>query len=87
MGRPWGKTAFITGYTRRDLTFSPQVSQFFTTSTYAGLQRKFWTEADGQRAGRVHPLVPRAGHGITATAQALRPGGTMQYNVEPILER
>ena len=41
VGRPWGKTALITGYTRRDLTFSPLVRQFFTTSTYAGIQRKF----------------------------------------------
>ena len=41
VGRPWGKTAFVTGYTRRNLTFSPLVRQFFTTSTYAGITRKF----------------------------------------------
>ncbi len=40
VGRPWGKTAFVTGYTRRDLTFSPQPNQFFTTSTYAGIERR-----------------------------------------------
>ncbi len=32
VGRPWGKTALVTGYTRRDLTFSPTPSQYFTTS-------------------------------------------------------
>ena len=51
VGRPWGKTALITGYTRRDLTFSPLVRQFFTTSTYAGLQRKFWTKTHGEPSG------------------------------------
>ena len=41
VGRPWARTAFITGYTRRDLTFRPLPREFFTTSTYAGIQHKF----------------------------------------------
>ena len=62
VGRPWGKTAFITGYTRRDLTFSPTCSQFFTTSTYAGIQRKFGQKLTASVAGRIHPLLADAGH-------------------------
>jgi tetratricopeptide (TPR) repeat protein len=41
VGRPWGKTAFITGYTGRDLLFRPSIHEYFTTSTYAGVERRF----------------------------------------------
>ncbi len=62
VGRPWGKTAFITGYTRRNLTFSPLVRQFFTTSTYAGLAAQVLDKSSRSAFWRVHPRVPRAGH-------------------------
>lgn len=41
VGRPWGKTGFVTGYSVRDLQFNPLVREFFATSTYAGVSRKF----------------------------------------------
>jgi tetratricopeptide (TPR) repeat protein len=41
VGRPWSKTAFITGYSGRDLLFGPADHEYFTTSTYAGVDRKF----------------------------------------------
>lgn len=41
VGRPWSKTAFITGYSGRDLLFGPADHEYFTTSTYAGIDRKF----------------------------------------------
>ena len=41
LGRPWGKTAFLTGYTGRDLLFRPSIHEYFGTSTYAGIERKF----------------------------------------------
>lgn len=41
VGRPWGKTSFITGYTGRDLLFRPAVHEYFTTSTYAGAEHRF----------------------------------------------
>ncbi len=80
VGRPWGKTALITGYTRRDLTFSPEVSQFFTTSSYAGLQRKFGQKLVVSVLGE-YIRSWRVQNGINATAQALRPGGTVQYKI------
>jgi hypothetical protein len=40
VGRPWAKTAFITGYSVRDLQFDPLVREFYETSTYAGVTRK-----------------------------------------------
>jgi tetratricopeptide (TPR) repeat protein len=83
VGRPWGKTALITGYTRRDLTYSPLVRQYFTTSSYAGLQRKFFDQkltasllAEYIRAFRVQDT-------LWATAHVWRPVATVQYIVNP----
>ncbi len=41
VGRPWSRTAFLTGYSGRDLLFRPAIHEYFTTSTYAGVDRKF----------------------------------------------
>ena len=83
VGRPWGHTELITGYTRRDLTFSPLVRQFFTTSGYGGLQHKFLDQkltasilAEYIRAYRVQDT-------FWASAHVLRPVGTIHYNVNP----
>ena len=82
VGRPWGKTAFITGYTRRDLTFHPLVREFFTTSSYAGIQRKFGQKLTASlleeyiRSWRVQDTQ-------WAAANVWRPGGTIQYKVNP----
>jgi len=78
VGRPWGKTAFITGYTRRNLTYSPLVRQFFTTSTYAGIQRKFGQKLTITGLGE-YIRSYRVQDTLTATAQALRPGGTIEF--------
>ncbi|MBV8207971.1 MAG: tetratricopeptide repeat protein, partial [Acidobacteria bacterium] len=34
VGRPWGRTSMVTGYSVRDLQFSPLNRQYFTTGTY-----------------------------------------------------
>jgi hypothetical protein len=41
VGRPWGKTALLTGYSGRDLLFGPAVYEYYQTVSYAGLQRRF----------------------------------------------
>jgi hypothetical protein len=79
VGRPWGKTAFVTGYTRRNLTFSPLVRQFFTTSTYAGITRKFGEKLTVTALGE-YIRSYRVQDTLTATAQALRPGGTVVFS-------
>lgn len=77
VGRPWGKTSFLTGYQGRDILFRPLIREFFTTTMYAGVERKFgsaWTVAGiGEyiRSWRVQDTD-------FAIAQALRPG----YRVE-----
>ncbi len=41
LGRPWGKTAFLTGYSGRDLLFRPSIYEYYQTISYAGLEQKF----------------------------------------------
>jgi hypothetical protein len=41
VGHPWGNTALVTGYSLRDLEFRPLVREWFSTSSYIGLERKF----------------------------------------------
>ncbi|HET7208019.1 MAG TPA: tetratricopeptide repeat protein [Terriglobales bacterium] len=59
VGRPWGKTALITGYGARDLLFRPSIHEFYESDSYVGLQRKFGTKvtasavADYLKAWRV----------------------------------
>ncbi|MGB8885444.1 MAG: tetratricopeptide repeat protein [Candidatus Korobacteraceae bacterium] len=78
VGRPWARTAFITGYTRRDLTFSPLPREFFTTSTYGGLQHKFGQKLTASLIGE-YIRSWRTQDTLVAIAQALRPAGTIQY--------
>jgi len=78
VGRPWGKTSLITGYTARDLLFRPFVEEYFTTSSYVGLQRKFGNRftmaaiASYLRSWRVQTTQ-------YVTAQALLPGGRFDF--------
>lgn len=78
VGRPWGKTALITGYEGRDVLFRPLIREYYTTDSYAGIQRKFgaaWTAAvlaEYLRAWRVQDAS-------FALAQALRPGFRLDY--------
>ncbi len=78
VGRPWGSNAMVTGYSVRDLLFHPLVREFFTTSTWAGMEHKFGQRASltvlGKyiRSWRVQDLT-------FATAQALIPGARFEY--------
>jgi tetratricopeptide (TPR) repeat protein len=78
VGRPWGKTALVTGYTLRDLQFNPVISEFFSTSSYIGLQRKF-----GQKL-TLTPMVEmirswRVQAPQYARAQVFMPAGSFEY--------
>jgi tetratricopeptide (TPR) repeat protein len=78
VGRPWGKTALITGYQVRDLLFRPTIAEYYSTSSYAGLQRKFGTAwkaavfAEDLRSWRVQGVA-------YAIAQAMRPAFRVDY--------
>jgi hypothetical protein len=78
VGRPWGKTALVTGYTIRDLQFNPVLSEFFSTSSYIGLQRRF-----GQKL-TLTPMVEmirswRVQSPQFARAEAFMPAGSFEY--------
>ena len=83
VGRPWGNTALITGYTRRDLTFSPMPIKYFTTSAYGGLQRKFIDKKLTASLLAEYIRAYRTQDTLYATAHVLRPVGTIQYLVNP----
>lgn len=81
VGRPWAKTALITGYEGRDYLIRPLIREYYTTDAYAGIQRKFgsaWKAAllaEYLRSWRVQDAD-------FAIAQALRPGFKLDY--EPL---
>src|SRR6266478_1170028 len=72
VGRPWSKTALVTGYNTRDLLFGPAIHEYYTTGMYAGAERRFGENvrlsaaAEYLRAWRVEG-------GQFAIAQTLRP--------------
>ena len=59
VGRPWGKTALLTGWGARDDQFSPVISEDYYTSAYLGIERRvserinFTVVAEDLRAWRV----------------------------------
>jgi tetratricopeptide (TPR) repeat protein len=80
VGRPWGRTFFITGYSVRDLLFRPAIREFFTTSTWGGFEHKFREKltvdilAKYVRSWRVQGLE-------FTTAQILVPGARFEYKI------
>ena len=76
VGRPWGKTKLLTGYVMDDLMFRPLVREWFTTTSYVGLDRKFGKKIDARilgaytRGWRVQDLGFVIG-------QAVRPGAEL----------
>jgi tetratricopeptide (TPR) repeat protein len=82
VGRPWGHTSLLAGYTVRDLLFHPTDEEYFNTSSYIGLQHKFGNRitaavlAEDLRSWRVQNTE-------YAIAQALLPGGRFDFRVNP----
>ena len=78
VGRPWGKTSLLTGYVVDDLLFRPLVREWFSTTSYIGLERrwgqKLTVRALGQyvRGWRVQELQ-------FVIAQEMRPGAEIHY--------
>jgi tetratricopeptide (TPR) repeat protein len=79
VGRPWGRTSLLTGYSARDLLFHPLVQEYFNTSSYVGIQHKFGDRitaallAEDLRSWRVQGLQ-------YATAQAFLPGARFDFH-------
>jgi len=79
VGRPWGKTAFVTGWGARDDQYRPIVREFYFTSIYAGIEHIFTPKlsiravAENLRAWRVEGMQ-------YAISQAIRPAASFQYS-------
>lgn len=82
VGRPWGRNAIITGYSARDLNFNPLRREFFTTSTYAGYQRKFG-ESFTVRAIGEYVRSWRVQDNFYVTAQAMVPRAQAEWRPNP----
>ena len=78
VGRPWGKTALVTGWGALDQQFRPLISEDYYTSAYLGIERRvserlsFRAVAEDLRAWRVE-------FNRYAIAQALRPAGSVAF--------
>jgi tetratricopeptide (TPR) repeat protein len=82
VGRPWGNTSLLAGYSARDLLYRPEVIEYFTTSSYLGLQHKFSDRitaallAESLRSWEVY-------ESRYVTAQALLPGARFDIRATP----
>jgi hypothetical protein len=78
VGRPWGRTALVTGWGALNQYFYPVISRDYYTSSYIGLEHRvserftFRVVAEDLRAWRVS-------FGKYAIAQALRPAGRVEF--------
>jgi tetratricopeptide (TPR) repeat protein len=77
VGRPWGKTALITGYRGRDELFGPAVHEFYESSTYAGLEHKFGSKITASATAEFLRSWRVEGRNFVI-AQSLRPGFTFE---------
>jgi hypothetical protein len=80
VGRPWGKTAFLTGYGGRDILFRPAIHEYFATSMYAGLERRIGNGLRVSAAGEYLRAWRVEGNQF-AIAQTLRPRFGLDYKV------
>jgi hypothetical protein len=78
VGRPWDKTALITGWGARDEQFFPVIREFYYTSTYAGFEHRF-TENLNLRAVGEYLRSWRVEEQQFAIAQAFRPAANIDY--------
>jgi tetratricopeptide (TPR) repeat protein len=72
VGRPWGKTALLTGYNAIDLLYGPTAYEYYQTISYAGLEHTFSSRI---RASAVAEFLRawRVVGSDYAIAQTLRP--------------
>ena len=78
VGRPWEKNALIVGWGARDEQFSPIPREFYYTSTYAGIERRFSDRLKIRAIGE-YLRSWRVEISQYAIAQAFRPAGNVEF--------
>lgn len=82
VGRPWGKTALLTGWNALDLLFGPTVNEYYQTISYAGLEHRFGLRL--RASARAEFLRSwRVDGGGYALAQTLRPRFGVDAELKP----
>lgn len=80
VGRPWGRTQLLTGYTVRDLQFNPIIREFFSTTTSIGVQHQFGQSLKVAVLGD-YVRSWRAQDFKYYLAQAMRPAGEIHWDI------
>ncbi len=78
VGRPWGRTALLTGYRVRDLLLRPNPLEWYQTSSYIGLQHKFGEKLTLAGLGE-YIRAWGVRNTVWAHAQAMRPAFQFDY--------
>jgi len=78
VGRPWGRTSLLAGYSVRDLLIRPEIREYYSTSTYAGIQRRLGSRLTVAVLGE-YLRSWRVFNETFAIAQAMRPGARFEY--------
>lgn len=78
VGKPWGKTALVTGWGSTAQRFTPGDFENYYTSSYVGLERRFGQRLN-VRAVLEDVRAWRTQNGHSGTAQNLRPAGTVEF--------
>jgi tetratricopeptide (TPR) repeat protein len=78
VGKPWGKTAMVTGWGSTAQIFSPGDFENYYTSSYVGLERRF-SDKLNIRAVLEDVRSWRTENGHSGIAQNLRPAGTVEF--------
>src|SRR5207302_10719466 len=82
VGRPWGRTAMLTGYRVRDIELDPLIREYFTTATYAGVERRWGRNLKAAVLGE-YLRSWRVQDKRFAMAQAVRPAARVSYQPSP----
>ena len=80
VGRPWGRTALITGFAARDVLYRPSIHEYFGSNSYVGLERKFGSSITASAVAE-YMKAWRVEGSTWAYSQALRPA--FAVNVRP----
>jgi hypothetical protein len=78
VGRPWGKTALVTGWGALNQYFYPVISEDFYTSSYLGFEHRV-SDRLSFRAVAEYLRAYRVEFNEYAVAQALRPAGRVEF--------
>src|SRR5260370_17472376 len=73
VGRPWGRTSLLAGYSARDLLFRPRIEEYFNPSSYIGLHHHFGSRLTAAALAAGFPPWPPPKHPYPIAPPSLPP--------------